>query len=173
MRYYIAGLTADLEFALTNDLGRPVTAADYRGQPVVLYFGFTHCMDVCPATLSTFAGALHALGDAGTRVHVLFVTVDPKRDDIATLHAYARGFGSQFVGLRGTADQLRTLAKRYRIGFSRGEPAPDGTYEVTHSSAAFIFDAQGRAQLLALPNTSPAAIVSDLGRLVQPVASRS
>jgi protein SCO1/2 len=162
----ISGLTADLDFALTDDRGRAVSAADYLGQPVVLYFGYTHCPDVCPTTLSAFAAALHALGDAGANAHVLFVTVDPDRDSVATLRAYASAFGPQFVGLRGTPEQLRALAKRYRIGYSLAKPAADGSYVVTHSSAAFIFDARGRARLLALPETSATAIASDLGRLV-------
>jgi len=162
----ISGLTADLDFTLTDDRGRSVTASDYRGQPVVLYFGYTHCPDVCPTTLSTFAAALHALGAAGANARVLFVTVDPDRDSLAILRAYASAFGPQFVGLRGTPGQLRALAKRYRIGYSRGEAAANGSYEVTHSSAAFIFDARGRARLLALPEASASAIAGDLARLV-------
>ena len=156
----------DLEFRLTDDSGRKVSAADYRGQTVMLFFGYTNCPDVCPTTLVKLSAALKRMGGAAQRVRVLFVTVDPKRDTLEVLHRYARAFGSRITGLRGSEAELHALVKRYRITYSYGKPDAGGDYEVTHSSAVFVFDAAGKARLMVLPNDGDKAIAEDLRRLV-------
>lgn len=162
----IKGIMKPLEFNLTNGSGEAVTAEDYRGKVTLLYFGYTHCPDVCPTTLATLAHTLDLLGDKASRVQVLFVSVDPQRDTARTLQRYTAAFGPEFVGLTGSDDQLRRLAKRYRVTFSRGEPDADGDYEVTHSSAVFIFDSEGKARLMARSDDPPQAIRHDLAQLV-------
>jgi len=162
----INGLMPPLTFDLNNDSGQSVTASDYRGKIVLLYFGYTHCPDICPATLGTVALALHQLGTDADQVRVLFVSVDPKRDTTAVLKQYVNAFGPQFVGLSGTDDQLESLAKRYRVAYSRDKPDTQGNYTVTHSSAIFIFDGDGKSRLLALSASKASDIAHDLKRLI-------
>jgi protein SCO1/2 len=162
----IKGVVPDLAFKLTDDSGRKVNAADYRGEVVLLFFGYTNCPDVCPTTLIKLSGALKRMGEAAQGVRVLFVTVDPKRDTLEVLHRYVRAFGTRITGLRGSQAELHALVKRYRISYSYGAPDASGDYVVTHSSAVFVFDAAGRARLMVLPDSGEKAIADDLKRLV-------
>jgi protein SCO1 len=162
----ISGLMPPLKFDLTDDAGRAVNASDYRGKIVLLYFGYTHCPDVCPTTLGTLSLTLHQLGADADKVRVLFVSVDPKRDTTAVLKQYVDAFGPQFVGLRGSDDQLESLTKRYRVAYSREKPDTQGNYTVSHSSAVFIFDGEGKSRLLSLSSSKASEISQDLKRLI-------
>jgi protein SCO1 len=162
----IRGLVSPLEFQMTDQDGQPVTAADYRKDLVVLYFGYTACPDECPTTLTMLANALHTLGPQASQVRVLFVTVDPSRDTSGVLKRYVNNFGPEFVGLRPDQDELSALSKRYRIAYHYEKPDKDGNYEVDHSSAVFIFDRGGRARLLALSDNTSQQVASDLHRLL-------
>lgn len=164
----VQGHLPDLKFQLTNDLGQPVTAATYRGKVVVLYFGYTHCPDVCPLTLVHLHTVLQKLGKQADDVRILFVTVDPARDTPSVLHQYVTAFDPRVVGLTGSTEAIAQLAKRYRA-FYKPEPAKassTGDYEVTHSSAIYIFGREGRAQVLATPGSTNDAILHDLKILV-------
>jgi protein SCO1/2 len=143
----IAGVMPDLSFHLTraND-GKPVTPDNYRGKVVALYFGYTHCPDECPTTLANFAKVLQDLHGQARNVRVLFVTVDPARDTRPVLKAYVSTFAPEVDGLRGTDDQLATLARRYRVLY-RVTPASAGRdMDVMHSDSVFFFDPDGRAR---------------------------
>jgi protein SCO1 len=163
----VDGLVHALEFNLTDDAGRQVSAQDFRGKTVLLYFGYTSCPDLCPTTMSKLAQAFNETRNHGADDVVLFVTVDPKRDSAARLRAYTRAFGPQFVGLRGTPQELTALAKRYRITYSYGKPDKNGDYEVMHSTGVFVFDGTGRSRLLVLPNDPADAIAADLDHLAR------
>lgn len=163
----VTGLVAPLEFHMTNQDGVPVSAADYRGDVVMLYFGYTHCPDACPTTLATLADAIGHLGARAKRVRVLFVTVDPRRDTRLVLKRYVNDFGPQFVGLRGTREQLTRMIKRYRVSYHYEKPDASGAYEVVHSSAVFIFGRHGRARLLAQTGAPAAVLATDLRRLLE------
>lgn len=162
----VTGLVAPLDFQLTNQDGQPVTAADYRNDIVLLYFGYTECPDECPTTLAMLANALRTLGPQASQVKVLFVTVDPRRDTTQVLKRYVDNFGPQFVGLRPDESELTDLSKRYRIAYHYEQPDKDGNYEVDHSSAVFIFDRDGRARLLALSDNTAQQVAHDLHRLL-------
>ena len=167
----VSGSTPDLAFTLSRSGdGRSVTAADFRGKVTLLYFGYTYCPDVCPTTLANVAQALKQAGSGSSNARVLFVTVDPRRDTLPVLAQYAKAFGPDFVGLRGTDDELATLAKRYRIAYSATPNSDPAKYEVTHSSAIYVFDQQGRARLLetSLSQARPdiAGTAADLERLL-------
>lgn len=162
----IRGHLPDLQFALTADDGRAVTAADYRGKADLLYFGYTHCPDVCPLTLTHLHVALQRLGKAADGVRVLFVSVDPARDTPQALHKYVAAFDPHVTGLTGTPAQIEALAKRYRVAFNREAPKSGGGYDVSHSSGIYIFDRDGRARLLATSADSVDAIVHDLHALL-------
>jgi protein SCO1/2 len=162
----ISGLMPDLAFTLTDTQGQTVRATDYRNQVLLVYFGYTHCPDVCPATLAQLSSALKKMGPRAQHVRVLFVTVDPARDTPDFLRHYTRYFGPQFRALRGTDEQLRRLTKRYRVTYSRGEPDAQGDYPVSHSNAVFVFDGKGQVRLMIRTDDSVDAIATDLGRLV-------
>jgi len=161
----ISGIMPPLEFALTDQDGKAVTAADYRGRIAILYFGYTHCPDVCPTTLAVLGQAMRELGPDADKVRVLFVTVDPKRDTQPLLKQYVNAFGPAFVGLRGDDAALQALTRRYRVGYSVEAAGPHG-YSVTHSSAVFVFDGDGKARLLATGAEKAAPFVQDLRRLL-------
>lgn len=162
----ITGLVSPLEFQLTNQDGQAVTAADYRHDLVLLYFGYTRCPDECPTTLTTLANALHTLGPQAAHVRVLFVSVDPSRDTTDVLKRYVSNFGPEFVGLRGDQTELTDLSKRYRIAYHYEKPDKYGNYEVDHSSAVFVFDGDGHARLLAEADNTAQQVATDLRRLL-------
>ncbi len=165
----ITGLMPELEFELTRaGDGATVTAQDYRGDVTVVFFGFTNCPDICPTTLARFSAALKQLdGTAADDVRVLFVSVDPKRDTRERLRGYVSAFGPQFTGLRGPLPELRELTKRYRVTFGYGEPDESGYYDVSHSSASFVFDREGEVRLMVRTDDPIEAIVHDLRILAQ------
>lgn len=137
----------DLSMTRVND-GKAVGAADYRGKVTLLYFGYTFCPDVCPLTLSNVARVLKKLRPEADGVRVLFVTVDPNRDTPAVLKQYVDAFDPHIDGLRGGPNQLAALARRYRVAYSVDPHGAGGRYEVTHSSAIYVFDRTGKARLL-------------------------
>ena len=144
----VTGSMPDLKFAMVRASdGFAVNAEDYRGRVVLLYFGYTHCPDVCPATLANISDVLKRLGRDAEKVRVLFVTVDPDRDTLDLLKQFAQAFGPQVDGLRGSKNQIADAARRYRIGYSV-KPKPE--YVVTHTSAVFVFDDKGHARLVTL-----------------------
>ncbi|HEX5420864.1 MAG TPA: SCO family protein [Gammaproteobacteria bacterium] len=162
----IRGAMPDLAFRLTDDRGRPVTGAQFHGDVTLLFFGYTHCPDVCPATLAILDAARQKLGEEGKRVKILFVSVDPKRDGPKELADYTQAFGDGVVGLTGTQAELQALTKRYRVAFRYGDPDKNGNYLVYHSAAIFAFDPQGHAQLLMSYTNGLPAIEHDLQQLV-------
>ena len=163
----ISRLVPDLGFALADDRGRNVSPADYRGKVVLLFFGYTHCPDVCQTTMAELAQTLRASGAVGDDARVLFVTVDPARDSTQAIHAYVQNFGAQFVGLRGGTAAIDAVTRRYRVSYSLGKPDARGQYEVTHGSAVFVFDRAGRARLLFTAKDAPDAMAQDLRRLIE------
>jgi protein SCO1/2 len=167
----VGGALPALDFTMTRASdGKTVTAADYKGKIVLLEFGYTFCPDVCPTTLLNLSTMLKALGKDADPVRVLFVTVDPGRDSLSVLKDYTEAFGPQVVGLRGTPDQIATLAKRYRVSYSV-TPAVNGQpYEVTHGAAVYVFDRDGGVRLLfsglALAKADTAPQLADLRALI-------
>ncbi len=174
----IDGGLPTLQFTMTRASdARTVTATDYRGKIVLLYFGYTFCPDVCPTTLVNLSQMLKVLPADADDVRVLFVTVDPDRDTLSALARYTESFAPQVVGLRGTPDQLAALAKRYRVAYSV-QPAGHGRdYEVTHGSAVYVFDRNGAARLLFTGLSTAGAgltgMIEDLRKMITATGSRS
>lgn len=156
----------DLAFTLTDNAGHQVTAGDYRGKVILLYFGYAHCNDVCPTTLSTLTRAVRSLGEQADQARILFVSVDPQRDSPEVLHHHAMHFSPYVAGLTGNEKQLAEFAKRYRVSYSYGEPDVNGDYEVYHSSAIFVFDRDGKVRLLQEEKLGAEAIADDLRHLL-------
>jgi protein SCO1/2 len=162
----ITGAMPPLAFHLTRATdGAAVTADDYRGRVVVLYFGYTHCPDVCPATLANLTEALRQTGRAASGVSVLFVTVDPNRDSLPALRDYAGAFAPEIAGMRGSDDDLLALARRYRVTYGVTPAAPGQPYAVMHSDAVFFFDGSGRARAVATATDDTKAIALELTQL--------
>ena len=160
----ISGVMPNLKFTMmrAND-GTAVTQESYRGKVILLYFGYTHCPDVCPATLSNLANALKALGPRAEDVRVLFVSVDPARDNLAALKDYANAFAPQIDGLRGSDNEIAKLAQRYRVLYSVKQ-TPQGE-EVMHSDSVFIFDRAGKAREVMTDTSDEKAIAADISSL--------
>lgn len=157
----ISGGMPRLEFHMTA-AGKPVTAQDFRGKVVALYFGYTHCPDVCPATLANLADM--AAKVASPDVRLLFVTVDPDRDTDGVMTDYAKAFSPQVVGLRGEPNELANLARTYRVAYEVKKGPP---YEVIHSNAVFFFDRDGRARLVTTDTGDTGAMAEDVTRLLR------
>ena len=159
----ITGAMPDLTFRMVRARdGLAVSQEDYRGRVVLVYFGYTNCPDVCPATLSNLSDVLKRLGRDAEKVRVLFVTVDPDRDTLEVLKPYAQAFGPEVDGLRGSANQIADVARRYRVAYSV-KKTPD--YAVTHTSAVFVFDDRGRARLVATDTNDTAGLTEDVTRI--------
>ncbi len=166
----VTGTSPSLAFTMERAPdGARVSQADFRGHVTMLYFGYTFCPDVCPLTLQNVSTVLGRMGRPAGSVRFLFVTVDPARDTLAALGQYLGLFGPNFVGLRGTPDQLELLAQRYRIAYSVTPANASHGIEVTHSSVVYVFDRTGRARLLVPSLSSPqpdiAGVASDLIRV--------
>ena len=162
----ISGLMPPLEFELTGEDGERITEKAFADQVVALFFGYTHCPDVCPPTLSRLAQSIQQLPDElQDDVRVLFVSVDPERDTPQHLKEYTDYFGEQVTGATGEIPQLRKLTKRYRTTFSHGQPDKDGNYTVSHGQAVYIFDRSGKVRLMARDEMSVDELASDLERL--------
>lgn len=160
----ITGAMPRLQFSMARASdGANVTASQYRGKLVVLYFGYTQCPDVCPTVLANLSEALQRLGAKADRVSVLFVTIDPNRDMLPLLKTYAKAFAPQIDGLRGSDNAIATLARHYRVAYSVNAGPP---YEVMHSDAVFMFDAEGRARLVTLSTDNTTALAQDMERLL-------
>lgn len=163
----ISGLMPPLEFTLTSESGEQVGEQAFRGDATLLFFGFTHCHDVCPATMAYLESVMGELDEqARDDLQVLFVSVDPARDGPETLREYTANFGPEFVGLTGSEDELDALTRRYRVTYGYGEKDDEGHYMVSHPSAIFAFDRSGEAQLLIRQDDEREAVLSDLRRLL-------
>ena len=156
-----------LDFDLVNEQGRDVDETDYADKANLVYFGYTHCPDVCPITLANLATAIRQLdAEAREQIQVLFVTVDPERDTPEVLQLYTDAFGPEFTGLTGDRADIDALANRYRISYSYGDKNANGHYDVTHTSAVFAFDQQGDAKFMIRENDTTESIVADIRQLI-------
>ena len=153
------------ELNLTDHDGKPRTLADFRGKVVTVFFGFTHCPDVCPTTLAEMAQVMKELGPAGEKVQVLFVTVDPERDTADVLKRYVPSFNPTFLGLRGDLEATARAAKEFKVYFKK-QPAKDGNYSVDHGAGTFILDQQGRLRLFSQYGQGPTGLVHDIRLLL-------
>ncbi len=145
-------------FELVDHDGMVRTDRDFHGRYVLLYFGYTYCPDICPASLQEIAAALEQLGDDGRDVQPVFVTVDPKRDTSMVLKGYVAQFGERFVGLGGSEKQIRGLAKAYRLHRVKVVPEwseGEDDYLVDHSSLTFLLGPDGNVVTL-FPHNTPA-----------------
>lgn len=153
-----------LSFASAD--GQRFDLASEKGKVVLLYFGYTHCPDVCPTTLSDWARAKRALGADTTGLRFVFVSMDPERDTPALTQAYAKQFDASFVGVTGSNAELEDLKKRWSIAaYPEGDPR-SGVYTVAHPAHTFVVDRQGRLRVLFEPGVSGEELANDLRKLL-------
>ena len=130
------------EISLSGSDGQPLHLSRYRGKVVLLAFGYTSCGEVCPITLATLAGARKKLGADASAVQVVYITVDPARDDAARMKKYLASFDATFVGGTGSPEALLAAQKSYGISVSK-QTYKDGSYTLGHSSSIFLIDRNG------------------------------
>ena len=163
----VTGAPFGKELNLTDQNGVPRTLEDFRGKVVVVFFGYTHCPDVCPTTMAELAGVMTKLGADARRVQVLFVTIDPERDTRQVLARYVPSFNPTFLGLYGDADATARAAKSFKVYYHK-QPLPNGDYSMDHSAGLYILDTEGRLRLFAQNGTGAAALVHDIRLLLSP-----
>ena len=133
------------EFQLTDHLGNAFGLDQLRGHWTLIFFGYTSCPDICPTTMMTLATMVAELEKtAAVAPNVVLVSVDPDRDDSAALAQYVAYFNQEFVGVRGEESQLHNFVLKMGAMYSRGEPDPEGGYDVAHSASVFLVDPKGR-----------------------------
>lgn len=164
----ISGLMPELAFELTGTSGDTITAEQTDGQIRLLFFGFTSCPDICPATLQKLSRAVKDLPkELREDTQIVFVSVDPQRDTPERIDSYVSFFSDRAIGLTGEEPALRELSKRYRTTFGYDEPDAEGNYNVSHSGAVYVFDREGKARLLIRPELSVEEIRTDLVALAE------
>lgn len=154
------------DFSLPDTAGKIHTIADYKGKAVVLFFGYTHCPDVCPTTMAELAQAMQQLGPDAKRVQVLFVTVDPERDTPQVLSQYVQAFNPGFVGLRPDDAQLAKVAKDFRVYYAKVPGKTPDSYTMNHTAASYVFDPNGQLRLFARDGQGVQPWVHDLKLLI-------
>ena len=129
-------------FSLVDHRGAPVTETIFRDRPAAVFFGFTHCPDVCPTTLMDMAGWIEALGREADRMRFAFVTVDPERDTPEALNDYLSAFSDRIVGITGEPEKVHAMVRDYKV-FSRKVPLEGGGYTMDHTASVLLLDADG------------------------------
>jgi cytochrome oxidase Cu insertion factor (SCO1/SenC/PrrC family) len=148
-------------FQLTDQHGKRVSDKDFRGRYMLIYFGYSFCPDVCPTTLAVMAQALDKLGDRSRRVTPIFITIDPERDTPKVLDDYMKAFGPNFVGLTGSAAEIKDAEKKYRV-YAAKKPLEGGNYGMDHSSVIYLMGPQGKMVSFYDEAVSPDDLAKDL-----------
>ncbi len=149
------GISLGGPFRLTDDKGRAVTDADYRGRWMLVFFGYSNCPDECPLTLQKMAGALSKLGPLAGKIAPLFITVDPARDTPGRLATYLANFDPRITGLTGSDAQIAAAAKAYRVYYAPAKHEESGADLVSHSTFLYLMDPAGKFRAL-LPSDADA-----------------
>jgi protein SCO1/2 len=148
-------------FQLTDQHGKRVSEQDFRGRYMLIYFGYSFCPDVCPTTLAVMAQALEKAGDRARRVTPVFITIDPERDTPQVLDDYMKAFGPSFVGLTGSAAEIKDVLKKYRV-YAAKKPLDGGGYGMDHSSVLYLMGPSGKMISFYDEAVSPDDLAKDL-----------
>lgn len=148
-------------FKLTDQTGKEVTDQDMKGRPFLVFFGFTHCPDVCPTTLFEVSEILRALGPDADKMRALFITVDPERDTPAVMKDYLSSFDPHLSGLTGDPAAVAAVAKAYRVYFKK-VPLDQGGYTMDHTAIVYLMDKEGRFVSPFSLKRPPEALAADL-----------
>lgn len=148
-------------FELTDQNGRTVTEEDFKGQPTLVFFGFTHCPDICPTTMFDLSEVMRALGPDADRARGVFVTIDPERDTQGALKDYMQSFDPHLSALTGDADAIAKIAREYRVYYKK-VPLDDGSYTMDHTTIVYLMDKSGRFVRPFSLKRTPEAAAADL-----------
>ena len=151
---------------LIDHTGKARTLADFKDKVIVLFFGYTHCPDVCPTTMSDLKNVMKLLGEQSDQVQVLFVTVDPERDTQEILAQFVPSFDKRFIGLRGDEAQTKETLKNFKIFYSKVEGEKAGDYTVDHSAGMYVFDKSGKIRVYMGYGQKIPEMVSDIKKLL-------
>jgi cytochrome oxidase Cu insertion factor (SCO1/SenC/PrrC family) len=158
-------------FTLTDQHGRRVSDADFRGSFMLVYFGYSFCPDVCPTDLAAMAAAIDRLGPAGEQVQPIFITIDPDRDTVRRLAEYAPLFHPRLVALTGTPEEVAHAARAYRVYYEKAGSGPD--YLMNHSGIVYLMDPQGRFLTHFAQGTAPEEMALKIREQMSEVRSQS
>ena len=150
-------------FQLTDQSGQTVTDQSLKGRPTLIFFGYTHCPDVCPTTLFEMSEVLKAMGADADRVNAYFVSVDPERDDVGTIKSYLSSFDPHLKGLTGPPATVADVLREYRV-YARKVPSKDGDYTMDHTALIYLMDRDGRFVSPFNLNRKPEEAATDLKR---------
>jgi protein SCO1/2 len=156
----------DRHWSLTDQYGHERNLDDFLGKVVVVFFGYTHCPDVCPTTMADLAKVIKMLGDRSSEVQVIFVTLDPGRDTQALLLNYINSFDKRFVALRGSQEQIEKVAKNYKVFYEKQAEVGSVSYSIDHSAGSYVFDKKGKVRIYLKYGQKPPEIVSDLKQIL-------
>jgi protein SCO1/2 len=162
----ITGVDWGKELRLTDHHGTRRSLADFHGKVVVLFFGYTHCPDVCPTTLGELGIALKRLGADAGKVQVLYVTLDPARDTPAVMAQYVPSFNPTFLGMTGSDAEIAQAAKDFHVYYKKQESTSKAGYTMDHSANTFVIDPQGRLRLLFAFGAGAGPLVHDIQALL-------
>lgn len=163
----LTGLDYAKDFALTDHHGKARTLADFKGQVVVMFFGYTQCPDVCPTTMAEMAAVMQQLGKDADKVQVLFVTLDPERDTRELLAAYVPNFDKRFLGLYGDLPATEKVAKEFKVFYQKVPGKTADSYTLDHTAGSYVFDREGRIRLFLRNGQGTEPVVHDLKILLQ------
>lgn len=162
----LTGTVFGKPLTLTDHTGKLRSITEFKGKVVILFFGYTHCPDVCPTTMSDLKQAMKLLGEKSDQVQVLFVTVDPERDTQAVLAQFVPSFDPRFIGLRGTQAEVAANMAEYKVYAAKvTEPGKDG-YTMDHSAGLYVFDQKGAPRIYLSYGQKPSDIAHDLQLLL-------
>ena len=163
----ITGAEFGRDFKLADHTGKIRTLADFRGKAIVLFFGYTHCPDICPATMGELAAAMQKLGKDAARVQVLFVTVDPERDTPERLAQYLSAFSPAFLGLHGDSQATKDIANEFKIVYQKQVGESPDHHTMDHSAGTYIFDPKGKLRLYVSNGAGRDAFAHDIAELLR------
>jgi protein SCO1/2 len=153
-------------FALTDQHGKPVTDADFKGKLMLVYFGYTYCPDVCPTTLATIGNALDKLSpEQRKQVAPIFITVDPERDTQKVMGDYVANFAPDMLGLTGPLDAVEKVEHEYHV-YAKKHPEADGSYSMDHSSIVYLMDRDGKYRAIFSGEVKAADIADGLKKFL-------
>lgn len=162
----VTGASFGKSLVLTDHNGKPRTLTDFRGKVVALFFGFTHCPDVCPTTLGEMVGVMKELGADAERLQVIFVSIDPERDTADVLKRYVPLFHPDFLGMTGSPEEVAKAAKEFKIYYQK-QMLKGGAYTMDHSAGTYLLDTEGRLRLFAQYGVGAPALLHDIRLLLK------
>lgn len=163
----VTGATYAKDFPLPDAAGKLRSVQDFSGKVVVVFFGYTQCPDVCPTTLQELVEVKAQLGEQGSRVQGVFVSLDPERDTPEVLQAYTQAFDPEMVALTGTPEQLSAVAKDFKVFFKKVEGKQPGSYTLDHSAGLYVYDPKGQLRVYHRYGQGAQALAKDVQALLE------